>query len=210
MGIANLKDEMIEIGTLMYENGFAPAHEGNISVRCGKDRILITPVRVSKRHMRSEMIVLCDLEGYVIDSTPGYLPSAEMPMHLKLYNENPRINAVVHAHPPVATSFAVAGVPLDRKIYTGALDFIGDVPVSKYARPSTAELADAVAPFCREYNKALLLQNHGVVTWGVSLLEAWHRMEAVEQYAKITMNSVYIIKKFNVIDEEEVKKISQD
>lgn len=175
-----------EIGRRMYGRGFVAANDGNISIRCSDESIWVTPAGVSKGFMTPEMLLLLDLEGNILE---GYgTPSSEIKMHLRVYKENPEVRGVVHAHPPVATAFAVARRELQKPILSEAVVLLGRVPVAVYGTPGTSEIPDSIAPFCKDYN-ALLLSNHGALTWGRDGMEAYFRMESLEHYANILMNT---------------------
>ena len=175
------RQEILEIGGRMYAKGFVAANDGNISCLVSPNRVVITPAGVSKGFMTEESLVTTDLTGQVL--TDG-CPSSELFLHLRVYRENPMVRAVVHAHPPAATAFACAGLPLERPILAEAVVQLGQVPVAPFALPGTEAVADSVAPFCSEHC-ALLLANHGALTWGRDLMEAWFRMETVEYYANL-------------------------
>ncbi|MCL1951167.1 MAG: homoserine O-succinyltransferase [Turicibacter sp.] len=191
------KKLICEIGKRVYDKNFVAANDGNISVKIGPDTIITTPTGVSKGFMTPDMLVKMDLSGKVL---AGRLkPSSEVKMHLRVYKENPNVGAVVHAHPPVATSYAIAGIPLDKPISPEAVVLLGTVPVAPYATPGTEEVPDSVAPYCRGHN-ALLLANHGALTWGEDLLQAYYRMESLEHYALMTMYTGNIIQNANELD----------
>ena len=200
---AAAREAICEIGRRMYERGYIAANDGNISIRIGKDRILCTPTGISKGYMTPDMHVVLNSKGEVIEGS--FKPSSEIKMHLRVYAENEQVQAVTHAHPPFATSFAVAGIPLDKAITSEAVVMLGIVPVAPYATPSTQEVPDSVAPFCKKYN-AVLLANHGALTWGKDITEAWFRMESLEHYAKI-MHYTKGIGKENLLNSEQVKKL---
>ena len=195
------KEAICEIGRRIYNKGFVAANDGNISIKCGPNSIWATPTGVSKGYMTPEMLVKLDLEGNIIEG--DLKPSSEIKMHLRVYNENPSVQAVVHVHPPVATSFAVAGIPLEKPIYTESVVLLGAVKVAPYATPGTQEVPDSIAPFCKDYN-AVLLANHGALTWGKDVFEAYYRMESLEHYATILMNSGYILKQLSVLNSGQV------
>ncbi len=177
------REEILEIGRRMYAKGFAAANDGNISCLVGPNSLWTTPTGVSKGFMTAAQLVKTDRLGRI---KSGGKPSSELLMHLRVYDENPEVKAVVHAHPPAATAFACAGLALDKPVLAEAVVQLGQVPVAPFALPGTREVADAIAPFCRDYN-ALLLANHGALTWGRSLTEAWYRMETLEYYAVLLM-----------------------
>lgn len=179
--IAEAREEILEIGRRMYQKGFVAANDGNISCLIGPDRLLTTPTGVSKGFMTAADLVETDLSGRVIT---GGRPSTELPAHLRVYQENPEAGAVVHAHSPAATAFACAGMALDQPVLAEAVVQLGQVPLAPFALPGTTEVPDSIAPFCRDYG-AVLLANHGPLTWGRGLMEAWFRMETVEYYASL-------------------------
>ncbi|WP_280770576.1 class II aldolase/adducin family protein [Salipaludibacillus daqingensis] len=191
------KKLICDIGQRVYNKNFVAANDGNISVKCGPDTIWTTPTGVSKGFMRPDMMVKMNLDGKVLSGT--YKPSSEVKMHIRAYKENPEINAVVHAHPPVATSFAISGVELDKPISPEAIVLLGTVPIAPYATPGTEEVPESIAPYCRDYN-AVLLANHGALTWGRDLIEAYYRMESLEHYALMTMYSTNIIQRSNELN----------
>jgi len=178
-------ETIIEVGRRLYEKGFVAANDGNISAITADGSILATPTGVSKGFMTESMLVRLDRDGNVLS---GRLkPSSEIKMHLRLYRELPDIGAVVHAHPPKATTLAAAGIALDRAYIQEAVVLLGVVPVVPFALPGSEDLAESVAPYCRDYN-ALLLEHHGAVAWGKDAIEALYRMESVEFNAGIYMN----------------------
>lgn len=182
---------IIDTGRRMYERGFVASNDGNISVRIADNLILITPTGVSKGEMSSDMLIIIDLDGNIVEGSRG--KSSESAMHLRLYRENSDIGAVAHAHPAAATAFAVAHIPLDKPVYPEALVILGEVPVAPYATPGTLEVPESIAPFANTH-RAVLLANHGALTWGKDLHEAWFRLESLENYAKIYMYSRFILK----------------
>ncbi|WP_102275161.1 class II aldolase/adducin family protein [Cytobacillus massiliigabonensis] len=198
------KNLICEIGRRVYNKNFVAANDGNISIKVGPNTIWATPTGVSKGFMTPDMMVKMDLEGNVISGEMK--PSSEVKMHLRVYNENPEVNAVVHAHPPVATSFAIAGVSLDKPISPEAVVLLGTVPVAPYATPGTQEVPDSIAPFCKDYN-AVLLANHGALTWGSDIIQAYFRMESLEHYALMLMYSNNIINKANELNPTQISDL---
>ena len=177
-----LREQLCRVCRLLYDRGYVVGHDGNVSARAGEDRILITPSGVSKGRLEPEMLVVCDLEGRVL-SGERY-PSAEMAMHLLVYRGRPDAGAVVHAHPPAATAFAICQRPLSQRYLTETVSGLGAVPVAPFAMPSTREVPESIRPYVHGHS-AVLLANHGALTWGRDLWEAFDRMETVEQTAKI-------------------------
>ena len=199
------KKLICEIGRRMYQKNFVAANDGNISCKVDDDIIWATPTGVSKGFMTEDMMVKMRLDGTVI-SQGDLGPSSEIKMHLRIYNENPEVQGVCHAHPPISTSFAIAGMGLDRGIYPEAFVNLGTVPCVHYEAPGSQGIPDSVAPYVRDYN-ALLLANHGAVAWGRSLMEAWYRLESTEHYAMVIMYTGNIIGKANVLSCEQIGEL---
>jgi L-fuculose-phosphate aldolase len=183
----SLESEIVEAGRRLYLAGLVASNDGNISAVDTDGTVITTPSGVSKGYMTEDMLIRTDMSGRVLEAAGGLKPSSELKMHLAIYRESPALRAVVHAHPPIATAFASAGQPLDLAVAQETVVQLGVVPVAPFAVPGTQELADSAAPFCREYN-AVLLEYHGVTTWGGSVTQALHRMESVEYYARLLMN----------------------
>lgn len=182
---AQAKEQILEAGLKIYQRGLVAANDGNLSVRVGDNALWVTPTGVSKGSMTEDMLVKVDLEGNLLEGS--IKPSSETKLHLRIYQENPDVRAVIHAHPPAATAFACAGIPLDRPILQEAVVFLGKVPVAPFALPGSQAVADSVAPYCRDY-RALLLEYHGAVSWGDTMEQAHHRMECLEQLALVTLH----------------------
>lgn len=204
---AEAKKIILEIGRRMYEKNFVAANDGNISCKVDDKTIWTTPTGVSKGFMLENELVKMSLDGKVI-SQGERAPSSEVKMHLRIYNERKDIKAVCHAHPPVSTAFAIAGIALSQAIYPEAIVNLGIVPCVHYETPGSKQLPDSIAPYVRDYN-ALLLANHGAVTWGTSLMEAWYRLESIEHYAMIIMYSINIIGKANVLSCDQINELIQ-
>ena len=193
-----------DIGKRMYDKDFVAANDGNISIKIGKNTILCTPTGVSKGFMTPDMLVKMNMKGEVIS---GKLkPSSEIKMHLRVYEENDTVMAVTHANPPIATSFAIAGIELDQALLPEAVVMLGTVRIAPYATPGTQEVPDSIAPFCKSDN-AVLLANHGALTWGRDITEAYHRLESLEYYAKVMMYTSSIIGKSNVLSCNQVDQL---
>jgi L-fuculose-phosphate aldolase len=136
--------------------------------------------------MTPDMMVITDLDGNLIAAAPGRKPSSEALMHLVAYKHRPDVGAVVHAHPPTATGFAVAGIALDRAVLAEVVTTLGSIPLADYGTPSTQELASTVEPFVRSHD-ALLLANHGALALGKDLFSAYYKMETIEHFAGISL-----------------------
>ncbi len=179
-----IKKEICEIGRRIYNKGMVAANDGNISVKISDNEFLCTPTGVSKGFMTPEYICKVDKEGKVIQANPGFKPSSEIKMHMRVYKERPDVVSVVHAHPMYATGFAIAGIPLTQPIMPEAVITLGCVPIAEYGTPSTEEIPDAISKYLQHYD-AVLLENHGALTYSDSLLSAYHKMESVEFYAQL-------------------------
>ncbi len=186
MKIDEIKEQICVIGTRLWQLGYIASNDGNISVKVEEGRYLITPTGVSKGFMKPEMILEINNEGKVLSDNIGYKPTSEVPMHLRCYHDRPDVCAVVHAHPPIATAFAVAHKALDAKIMPELVVTLGYIPLADYGGPYSNDTQEAVARLLPTCN-AMLLKNHGVVTLGENLLAAYNRMETVEHVAKITL-----------------------
>jgi L-fuculose-phosphate aldolase len=201
----DLRSDIVEVGRRLWARGFVASNDGNISVRIGPDRLLMTPASVSKGFMTPEMMVVTDLDGRVIEAAPGRKPSSEALMHLVAYRQRPDIGAVVHAHPPTATGFAVAGIPLDRAVLAEVVTTLGSIPIADYGTPSTRELADTVAPLLRAHD-GVLLANHGAITLGADLFSAYYKMETIEHFARISLTARQLGRE-HLLSREEVERL---
>jgi L-fuculose-phosphate aldolase len=181
-----LRSDIVEVGRRLWTRGFVASNDGNISARLGPDRLLMTPASVSKGFMTPEMMVVTDLDGRLLAGPPGRQPSSEILMHLVAYQERADIGAVVHAHPPLSTGFAVAGIPLDRAVLAEVVTTLGSIPIAAYGTPSTRELAETVRPYVRLHD-GLLLANHGALALGRDLYSAYYKMETIEHFARISL-----------------------
>ena len=171
-------------GRRTYERGYVASTDGNISVRLDRGRILTTPTCMNKGMMTPEDLVISDPEGRKLSGRRS--ASSELAMHLLIYKLRPDINAVCHAHPPAATGYAAAGIALDKAILCELIIGLGRVPVAPYGTPGTRELTDSIEPYVRDH-EAILLANHGVVTYGPDLLTAFFRMETTEHFARVAL-----------------------
>ncbi|HBM79530.1 MAG: class II aldolase/adducin family protein [Clostridiales bacterium] len=186
-----VKKQICDIGKRIYSNGFVAANDGNITVKIGDDAIITTPTGVSKGFLTPEMLIKVNTKGEVISANSKYKPSSELKMHLRVYKERSDVKSVVHAHPPYATSYAIAGIPLTKPIMPEAVISLGFVPIADYGTPSTEEIPDAISKFLPEYD-AILLENHGALTYGKDLITAYYKMESMEFYAKLTFISTML------------------
>src|SRR5438105_3470471 len=202
-GESQLRADIVEVGRRMYARGYTASNDGNISVRLGSDRLLMTPKSVCKGFMTPDMMCVTDLDGRKLQGERD--PSSEMLMHLEVYRQRPDVQAVVHAHPPIATGFAVAGIPLDRAVLAEVLTTLGSIPIAEYATPSTRELPEAVRKYIKAHD-GMLLANHGALTVGADLFGAYYKMETIEHFAKISLVA-RLLGRENLIAREEVDRL---
>ena len=200
-----IKKLMCEIGRRVYNRGMVAANDGNFSVKLNDNEFLCTPTGVSKGFMTPEYICKVDANGNVLQANGNFRPSSEIKMHMRVYEKRPDVNAVVHAHPSYATSFAIAGIPLTQPIMPEAVIALGCVPIAKYGTPSTMEIPDAVEEYLPYFDQ-VLLENHGALTWGTDLMNAYMKMESVEFYAELLYKSRVLggPKEFN---KEQIEKL---
>jgi L-fuculose-phosphate aldolase len=180
----NLRREIAWVGRLLYERGLIVAGDGNISARLTPDLVLTTPSGACKGMLDPADMVVVDLDGRVRGE--GRKPSTELQMHLAVYANRPDVQAVVHAHPPIAVACTLAGVRMDQCVLPEVIITLGAVPTAPFAMTGTREMYEAIAPFL-PYHNALLLTHHGALTVGNTLMQAFHRMEQVEHSAKILL-----------------------
>lgn len=191
MNISELKDQVCDICHKMWQLGWVAANDGNVSVKLDDGTFLVTPTGISKSFITPEKLLIVAKDGAIIEGAEGYKPSSEIKMHFRCYEERDDVGAVVHAHPPAATGFAVAHVPLDRYTMIESVITIGSVPVTPYGTPSTHEVPDAITPYLQEHD-VMLLENHGALTVGCDLITAYYRMETLELWAKISINATIL------------------
>ena len=177
-----LKEEICEIGRRVYNKGFAAANDGNISVRLNDREVLCTPTMVSKGYLKPEHLCKVDYEGKQLAGTRKR--SSEILLHLAVYKHNPKVNAVVHCHPPHATAFAVAQEPIPKCVLPEVEVFLGEAPIAIYETPGTQKFADTIIPFVKNCN-TIILANHGTVTFGPDLEKAYWNSEIIDAYCRI-------------------------
>jgi L-fuculose-phosphate aldolase len=179
-----LISEIVKISHLLYQKGFVSATDGNISARLKNGNIICTPTSANKGELRRSQIVEVDLDGNLVYGISK--PSTEIKMHLFIYKNRNDVNAIVHAHPPFATAFATAGLSLEEFTLPEVIINLGKIPLAKYATPSTDEVPSSIQPFIKDCD-AFLLQNHGAVTLGANLKDAYLKMEKLEHYAMVVL-----------------------
>ena len=201
--LEQLKADIVEVGRRLYRRGFVASNDGNITIRFADDRLLTTPKSVSKGFMTPGMMVVVDLDGRKVAGSLD--ASSELKMHLEVYRQRADVRAVVHAHPALATGFAVAGIPLDRAVLAEVICTLGSIPIAEYATPSTEELPHAVRRYIKAHD-GLLLANHGALTVGSDVYAAYYKMETIEHFAKISLTA-RLLGGERLISQEEVLRL---
>lgn len=179
-----LRRELVRFSRWIARLGFAPGTAGNLSVRLDDDRLLVTPTGISKRLLQAGDLVIVDLRGGLVAGSRN--ATSELSMHLAIYQLRPDVHAVVHSHPPIATAFACSGRGLDDRLCQEAIMTLGTVPLARYATTGTDEVASSLAPLIPTHD-AVLLENHGAVTCGATLLQAFLYTETVEHLAQVAL-----------------------
>jgi L-fuculose-phosphate aldolase len=197
------REEITRFACMMYERQYVAATDGNLSVRLDDGSILATPTGLCKGMMKPDDLVIVDLEGQRRAGDRNV--SSEIAMHLLIYRLRPDIRGIVHAHPPTATGFAAAGMALDQPLLSEAVLCLGSVPLAPYGTPGTSELTDALTPLVPSHD-AILMANHGVVTYAEDLHRAYMKMEVVEHYAKVALVTMMLGRQ-KLLGEEEVEKL---
>ncbi len=182
MNLHQAKLDIIEAGRRVYDRGFVASNDGNISCRIEEDRILTTPTGMSKGFLKLEDLCITDMDGTLVSGQKR--PSSEIGMHIFLYRERPDVRAVVHAHPPTATGFAVAGVSLTACVLPEVIITLGAIPIVEYGTPGGPEISEPIKQYVKDYD-AYLLENHGATTIGTDVMNAYYKMETLEHFAKI-------------------------
>lgn len=181
-----LRDQVCEIGRNLWTRGLVAANDGNISVRLPDGNVLCTPTMVSKGYMTPAMLPVVTIGGEAVRLGEGGLrPSSEVRMHLRAYQVSDDVGAVVHAHPPYATAFAIKGEALAGAMMPESVVAMPEIPLAPYATPSTDEVPDSVEPFIRTH-PGCLLEHHGALTWAGDLMTAYLAMERLEYSAMMT------------------------
>ncbi len=197
------REDIVRFGKMLHGRGFVAATDGNLSVRLDHESVLSTATGMSKGMMEPEDLIVVDMQGRKVMGRRQ--PSSEIAMHLMIYRLRPDAHGIVHAHPPTATGYAAAGLPLNQALLSEVVIGLGCVPLAKYGTPGTPELAAALKPLIPQYD-AILMANHGVVTYGEDLLKAYMKMETVEHFARIALVT-HMLGRQQLLSEEEVSKL---
>jgi L-fuculose-phosphate aldolase len=195
--------EMVLFGQMLHQRGYVAATDGNLSARLDDNRIVVTPTGMSKSMLRASDMVVVDLEGRRLAGNRNV--SSELAMHLLIYRLRPDVKGVVHAHPPTATGFAAAGLPLNQPLVCEVVIGLGSIPLAKYGTPGTPELSDALEPLVPQYD-AILMSNHGVVAYADTLHHAYMKMETVEHFAQIALVT-HLLGRQQPLEGEDLEKL---
>ncbi len=198
-----LRQDIVEVGRLVFQKGWVAANDGNISIRLDENRVLCTPTATSKGMLHVDDLIICDMQGNKIEGRKER--TSEIAMHLLIYSMRPDIRSVVHAHPPVATGYATAGRALNQALLPEVIIGLGCVPLADYGLPGTAALTAGMVPFIPKYD-AILMANHGATCYGPDVFSAYFRMETTEHYARIALVAE-LLGGATVLPREEVNKL---
>lgn len=201
--IDSVRREIVEVGRRLWTRGLVGGSEGNVSARLDAGRIVATPSGACKGFLEPDDLVVVDSGGHALGGASR--PSSELKMHLEIYARRDDVRAVVHAHPPTATGFAIAGRPMDECVVPEVIATLGSVPIVPYGTPSTREVAERLAPYVTAHD-ALLLANHGAVAYGRTLKEATNTMESIEQAAR-SLLVAHLLGNVNRLSREEVDRL---
>ena len=202
--LVSLKKNIIEAGKRAYARGYVASNDGNISARIDKKYVLITPTGMSKGFIKASDLIVVDMKGKIVNGKKK--PSSEVFMHLQVYHERPDVNSVCHMHPPYATGFSVAGIPLDQDGLSEVIISLGNIPLVPYGTPGTEDFYKPLLPLLKQCN-AFLLANHGALAVGTDVFNAYFKMETLEHYAHI----LFIAKQLgnvNTLNAEQVQKLT--
>lgn len=202
--LVSLKKNIIEAGKRAYARGYVASNDGNISARIDKKYVLITPTGMSKGFIKASDLIVVDMKGKIVNGKKK--PSSEVFMHLQVYHERPDVNSVCHMHPPYATGFSVAGIPLDQDGLSEVIISLGNIPLVPYGTPGTEDFYKPLLPLLQQYD-AFLLANHGALAVGTDVFNAYFKMETLEHYAHI----LFIAKQLgnvNTLNAEQVQKLT--
>lgn len=205
MSDSGIKEQICDVCHKMWQQGWVAANDGNVSVRMEDGTYWITPSGISKSFITPDKLLRVDAAMNVVEGPEGYVPSSEMKMHMRCYEVRDDVGAVVHAHPPTATGYAVAGKSLDEYSMIETVIAIGSIPLTPYGTPSTYEVPDAITPYLPDHD-VLLLQNHGALTVGRDLITAYYRMETLELYSKISLTA-HLLGGAKEIPRDEIDKL---
>lgn len=197
------REDVVRFGRLLHQKGYVAATDGNLTVRLPDNTVLTTPTGMSKGMMEPEDLVIVDMNGQKVSGKRT--ASTEIGMHLLIYRLRPDVHGIVHAHPTTATGYAAAGIPLNKALVSEVVLSLGSIPLAKYGTPGTPELIETLDPLIPDHD-AILMANHGVVTYGDTLLRAYMKMETVEHFAKIALVT-HLLGQQQPLSDEAVEKL---
>ncbi|MCO5185726.1 MAG: class II aldolase/adducin family protein [Anaerolineae bacterium] len=203
-----LQEEIVRIGRIMYEKGYISSVEGNLSIRVAPDRILITPSGLHKGFLEPDHILVVDADGRRVGGYGQgrhFRPTSELPMHLEAYRQRPDISAIVHAHPKNAIVLSIAGIPIADCLIPEVIVLLGLIPTAPYSTPSSDENAFAIRTLIRDHD-AVMLARHGSLTVGNDLMQAFIRLETLENSAEIGLKLAQL-GVHNPLPPDEIRKL---
>ena len=201
---ARLRKGICEIGKLCYARNYIVGADGNLSARMKDGTILITPTGAMKGFLDPQHIAHIDMAGNVLDAGPR--ASSEKAIHIVVYEERPEMKAIVHAHPPHAVAMTIAGIDLQQPFIPEIIVTIGGIPTAPFGTPGTQELPESIRAIVR-CSDTVIMKNHGSVTMGTNLLDAYKKLDMVEHTAKILWLAHAVGAKLEPLDPEKVKKL---
>lgn len=203
-----VKRQICDVCNKMWQLGWVAANDGNVSAKLAEDIFICTPTGISKSFITPDKLIKINRKGEVLEANGDYKPSSEIKMHLRVYQEREDVGSVVHAHPPVATAFALAQIPLDTYSLIENAIVIGSVPITPFGTPSTDEVPEAITPFLPEHD-VLLLENHGALAMGSDVITAYYRMETLELVAKTSFHARMLLggKAESEISQDKLQKL---
>ena len=184
MDINRLKRRICVIGKRMHQRKYISGYDGNISVRLGNDRILITPTGVCKGDLEPDMLLELGLSGTILDSPGGFSPTSELNMHMDVYSSREDINGIIHAHPIHATALSLLYFDISTPVLPESLFSFGKIGVADFAIPTTKAVVDSIKPLLQEHD-AIILKKHGTITFGKDIMESYYRLESLEHTCEI-------------------------
>jgi L-fuculose-phosphate aldolase len=199
------RDEIVRYGHMLHDRFFVAATDGNLSVRLHDGSFLCTPTCLNKGMMTPDDLVIVNGQGEMLRGQRS--PSSEIAMHLLIYRMRPDVHAVVHAHPPTATGYAAAGIALTQPLVSEIVISLGEVPLAPYATPGSPDLSESLRPLVANHD-AILMANHGVVTYGSDLNSAYMKMETVEHFARVALVT-HQLGSQQLLSESEVRKLTE-
>ncbi len=199
-----LRQRLIRVCRMLHQKSLIAAMDGNVSVKFG-DGLLTTPSGVNKGFLEEDQLLLVDWHGRVVAGEGQ--PTSELAMHLAVYRLRPEVEAVVHAHPPVATAFSIAGISLEDFVLPEVVMTLGVIPTAAYATPTTPEVPEAIRNLIRNHD-ALILERHGALTVGRDLMDAYNKMEKLEHAALIIFAALQL-GRVRRLPPREVEKLMQ-